>query len=216
MEKSGYIYLAKYTHLNKDVDLSEIKIGKTINPAERQSSLGRTNTSYQVKIFKIWWVDEMSEIEKELHTLLKDIRIRTTDFITEFFIDDKKTIELFVSNYMSEKGFSVGDLNVLIPEKQDSRDERLLLLSQKYPNLELKRVYKKTEYDVKLTSDGFLEFEGKLYSTPNKLYNNGVFFAHNNERGNSGTNGLNQFTTVIEGKTKRLSEIYDKLINQTN
>ena len=68
----------------------------------------------------------------------------------------------------------------------------------------LNRRYKGVDYDVLLDSRGLLNFEGELYDTPNKLYNNGIVKWVSGKKGNSGTNQMTQFTVKSSGE--RLSE----------
>ena len=62
------------------------------------------------------------------------------------------------------------------------------------------RKYLGIEYDILLDEQGLLHFEGNIFDTPNKLYNNGIVFHVKKKKGGSGTNNLSQFKIKETGK----------------
>ena len=51
-----------------------------------------------------------------------------------------------------------------------------------------------------LDERGLLHFNGDVFDTPNKLYNNGIVFYVKKKRGGSGTNNLSQFKIKETGE----------------
>ena len=90
----------------------------------------------------------------------------------------------------------VKEENVLLQE-----DTRLLEVVKKHgAPLNLVRKYLGIEYDVLLDNNGILHFNGDVFDTPNKLYNNGIVFYVKKKRGGSGTNNLSQFKIKETGE----------------
>lgn len=82
----------------------------------------------------------------------------------------------------------------------DNLDTRLTDLANRLGETILIRHYKGVDYEVKLDKKGLLHFNGEVFDTPNKLYNNGIVKFVSGKRGNSGTNHLSQFTIKETGE----------------
>jgi len=139
----------------------------------------------------------MRRVEKMLHSILDSRRV-----FGEWFKDDDDTLEGDFINFMNAYGAEVYNIqeikeeNILLKE-----DTRLLEVVKKYgAPLNLVRKYLGIEYDVLLDKNGLLHFNGDIFDTPNKLYNNGIVFHVKKKRGGSGTNNLSQFKIKETGE----------------
>lgn len=193
-----YIYLGEhYDVLGRSLSYSDKKIGRTTNPSQREKQLGRTKSPIGYKIVSCYKVDDSIKVEKMIHALL-DSR-RTSG---EWFNDEEDTltgeIEVFMNAYGAEP-YEIGKTEVEVT----GTDDRLIKLSEKFgKETKLIRKYKGKNYHVVLDTKGLLHFNGEIFDTPNKLYNNGIVKFVKGKRGNSGTNGLSQF--IVEETGKRL------------
>ena len=187
----GYIYLGEhYDVLNREIGISDKKIGLSIDPISRENSLTKTKSPIRYRIVAVYKVDDMRRVEKMLHSILDSRRV-----FGEWFKDDDDTLEGDFINFMNAYGAEVYNIqeikeeNILLKE-----DTRLLEVVKKHgAPLNLVRKYLGIEYDVLLDKNGLLHFNGDIFDTPNKLYNNGIVFHVKNKRGGSGTNNLSQF-----------------------
>ena len=195
----GYIYLGEhYDILNREIGISDKKIGLSINPIGREHSLTNTKSPVRYRIVAVYKVDNMRKVEKMLHSILDSRRV-----YGEWFRDDDDTLEGDFINFMNAYGSEVYNIE---EAKEESnilhKDERLLNVIREHGNkpLNLIRKYLGKEYDVKLDEKGFLHFNGEMFDTPNKLYNNGIVFHVKKEKGGSGTNNLSQFKIKETGE----------------
>jgi len=194
----GYIYLGEhYDVLNREVGISDKKIGLSIDPVGREQSLTKTKSPIRYRIVAVYKVDDMRRVEKMLHSILDSRRV-----FGEWFKDDDDTLEGDFINFMNAYGGEfyniqeVKEENALLKE-----DARLLEVVKKHgAPLNLIRKYLGVEYDVLLDKNGILHFNGGTFDTPNKLYNNGIVFHVKNKRGGSGTNNLSQFKIKETGE----------------
>ena len=194
----GYIYLGEhYDVLNREIGISDKKIGLSINPIGREQSLTKTKSPIRYRIVAVYKVDNMRRVEKMLHSILDSRRV-----FGEWFKDDDDTLEGDFINFMNAYGAEVYNIqeikeeNILLKE-----DTRLLEVVKKYgAPLNLVRKYLGIEYDVLLDNNGILHFNGDIFDTPNKLYNNGIVFHVKKKKGGSGTNNLSQFKIKETGK----------------
>jgi hypothetical protein len=194
----GYIYLGEhYDVLNREIGISDKKIGLSIDPVGREQSLTKTKSPIRYRIVAVYKVDDMRRVEKMLHSILDSRRV-----FGEWFKDDDDTLEGDFINFMNAYGGEfyniqeVKEENALLKE-----DARLLEVVKKHgAPLNLIRKYLGVEYDVLLDINGILHFNGGTFDTPNKLYNNGIVFHVKNKRGGSGTNNLSQFKIKETGE----------------
>ena len=170
----GYIYLGEhYDVLNREIGISDKKIGLSINPIGREQSLTKTKSPIRYRIVAVYKVDNMRRVEKMLHSILDSRRV-----FGEWFKDDDDTLEGDFINFMNAYGAEVYNIqeikeeNILLKE-----DTRLLEVVKKHgAPINLIRKYLGIEYDVLLDKNGLLHFNGEIFDTPNKLYNNGIVF----------------------------------------
>ena len=66
------------------------------------------------------------------------------------------------------------------------------------------RKYKGVDYEVTLDTKGLLHFNGEIFDTPNKLYNNGIVKFVKGKKGGSGTNNMSQF--IVKDTRERLKD----------
>ena len=81
----GYIYLGKYFHrTGKELNLSEKKIGKTINLDQREHELGRTNSPIGYTYINAWDTgDDTDKVERQIHALLGHDRMEGTEWFED-------------------------------------------------------------------------------------------------------------------------------------
>ena len=201
MEK-GYIYIGEHFDVQeREVGISDKKIGKSKDPVIREKSLSRTKSPIGYRIIEVFYVDDMNKVENLLHAILNS---RNT--MGEWFIDDDDTLVSEFVKFMSIYGAKRQDIQELKTNKIES-DKRLQIIGKRYNlPLNLVRTYKGLEYDVIFTTDYKLKLvkTGEIFDTPNKIYNNGIVKHYKGVRGNSGTNQIEQF--VIKSTGERLSE----------
>ena len=196
MENKQYIYIGEhYDITGRKLNIADKKIGLTTNPEQRESNWSRTKSPILYRHIKIYEVDDMNKVEKMLHSILSS---RNTN--GEWFEDSDDTLVNDFSSFMEVYGGVLYEIDNNKVDKDGDVDYRLLNISKEYGELNLIRKYLGVEYDVKLTSDGYLEFMGVRYNTPNKCYNNGIVKHVKGTKGESGTNGLNQFTVKETGQ----------------
>ena len=194
----GYIYLGEhYDVLNREIGISDKKIGLSIDPISREQSLTKTKSPIRYRIVVVYKVNNMRKVEKMLHSILDSRRV-----FGEWFKDDDDTLEGDFINFMNAYGGEIykieevkAEQNVLIA------DNRLKDVVEKHGSpLNLVRKYLGIEYGVVLDKNGLLHFNGNVFDTPNKLYNNGIVFYVKKKRGGSGTNNLSQFKIKETGE----------------
>ena len=194
----GYIYLGEhYDVLNREIGISDKKIGLSINPIGREQSLTKTKSPIRYKIVAVYKVDDMRRVEKMLHSILDSRRV-----FGEWFRDDDDTLEGDFINFMNAYGGEIYNIKEIKEENALLKeDARLLEVVKKHgAPLNLIRKYLGIEYDVLLDKNGILHFNGGTFDTPNKLYNNGIVFHVKKKRGGSGTNNLSQFKIKETGE----------------
>jgi len=194
----GYIYLGEhYDVLNREIGISDKKIGLSTNPINREQSLTKTKSPIRYRIVAVYKVDDMSRVEKMLHSILDSRRV-----FGEWFKDDDDTLEGDFVNFMNAYGAEVYNLEEVKMEQIILKtDNRLKDVVEKHgAPLNLIRKYLGVEYDVLLDERGLLHFNGNVFDTPNKLYNNGIVFHVKKKRGGSGTNNLSQFKIKETGE----------------
>ena len=194
----GYIYLGEhYDVLNREIGISDKKIGLSINPISREQSLTKTKSPIRYRIVAVYKVDNMRRVEKMLHSILDSRRV-----FGEWFKDDDDTLEGDFVNFMNAYGAEVYNIEeVKIEQNILKTDNRLKDVVEKHgAPLNLVRKYLGIDYDVLLDERGLLHFNGDVFDTPNKLYNNGIVFHVKKKRGGSGTNNLSQFKIKETGE----------------
>ena len=194
----GYIYLGEhYDVLNREIGISDKKIGLSIDPISRENSLTKTKSPIRYRIVAVYMVDNMRKVEKMLHSILDSRRV-----FGEWFKDDDDTLEGDFINFMNAYGAEVYNIEEVKTEQNILvTDNRLKDVVEKHgAPLNLVRKYLGIEYDVVLDERGLLHFAGNVFDTPNKLYNNGIVFHVKKKKGGSGTNNLSQFKIKETGK----------------
>ena len=198
LNMEGYIYLGEhYDVLNREIGISDKKIGLSINPINREQSLTKTKSPIRYRIVAVYKVDNMRRVEKMLHSILDSRRV-----FGEWFKDDDDTLEGDFVNFMNAYGAEVYNIEEVKMEQNILKtDNRLKDVVEKHgAPLNLIRKYLGVEYDVVLDGRGLLHFNGEVFDTPNKLYNNGIVFHVKKKRGGSGTNNLSQFKIKETGE----------------
>jgi hypothetical protein len=195
----GYIYLGEhYDVLGREITITDKKIGLSVNPVSRENQLNRTKSPIGYRIISTYKVDDMNRVEKMLHAILDSRRV-----YGEWFKDDEDTLTSEFINFMNAYGAEFYDI---VEEKinlNEPEDTRLIELAKKFnKNTILIRRYKGVDYELTLDTQGFLHFNGEIFNTPNKAYNNGIVKYANGKKGGSGTNNLSQF--IIKETGERL------------
>lgn len=194
----GYIYLGEhYDVLNREIGISDKKIGLSIDPISREQSLTKTKSPIRYRIVAVYKVDNMRKVEKMLHSILDSRRV-----FGEWFKDDDDTLEGDFITFMNAYGAEIYKIDeVKMEQTVLIADNRLKDIVEKHDSsLNLVRKYLGVEYDVVLDKRGLLHFNGDIFDTPNKLYNNGIVFHVKKKRGGSGTNNLSQFKIKETGE----------------
>jgi hypothetical protein len=194
----GYIYLGEhYDVLNREIGISDKKIGLSIDPISREQSLTKTKSPIRYRIVAVYKVDNMRKVEKMLHSILDSRRV-----LGEWFKDDDDTLEGDFITFMNAYGAEIYKIDeVKMEQTVLIADNRLKDIVEKHDSsLNLVRKYLGVEYDVVLDKRGLLHFNGDIFDTPNKLYNNGIVFHVKKKRGGSGTNNLSQFKIKETGE----------------
>jgi hypothetical protein len=132
-----------------------------------------------------------------LHSILDSRRV-----LGEWFKDDDDTLEGDFITFMNAYGAEIYKIDeVKMEQTVLIADNRLKDIVEKHDSsLNLVRKYLGVEYDVVLDKRGLLHFNGDIFDTPNKLYNNGIVFHVKKKRGGSGTNNLSQFKIKETGE----------------
>ncbi len=194
----GYIYLGEhYDILNREIGISDKKIGLSKDPISREQSLTKTKSPIRYRIVAVYKVDDMRRVEKMLHSILDSRRV-----FGEWFKDDDDTLEGDFINFMNAYGGEIYNIEeVKLEQNVLITDNRLKDVVDKHGSpLNLVRKYLGINYDVLLDDRGLLHFNGEIFDTPNKLYNNGIVFYVKKKRGGSGTNNLSQFKIKETGE----------------
>ena len=197
----GYVYLGEhYDVLGREIDISDKKIGLSVNPISRENQLNRTKSPIGYRIISVYKVEDMNKVEKMLHSILDSRRV-----YGEWFRDDEDTLTSEFINFMVAYG---GEYYNMDEEKEmlvQTEDLRLVNLSKEFgKDTVLVRTYKGIDYELVLDTKGLLHFNGEVFDTPNKAYNNGIVKYVNGKRGNSGTNHLSQF--IVKDTGNRLED----------
>ena len=196
----GYIYLGQYYDvLGRPLTLSDKKIGLSKDPVSREYQLNRTKSPIGYSIIAVYKIDDMNKVEKMLHSILDSRRV-----FGEWFKDDEDTLTGEFINFMNIYGGTVCDINEIKESReslQSTPDTRLIDLANGFgKDTILVRAYLGNDYEVTLTTKGLLVFNGEVFDTPNKLYNNGVVKFVKGVKGGSGTNNLSQFKVKETGE----------------
>ena len=199
--KEGYVYLGElYDVLGRTMDINDKKIGLSIDPVSRENQLNRTKSPVGYRVVTVYKVDDMNKVEKMLHSILDSRRT-----YGEWFKDDEDTLTGEFINFMNSYGAEFFDM---VEEKEKVTydiDTRLVDYASTLDGDQvLIRKYKGVEYEVILDTKGLLHFNGEVFDTPNKLYNNGIVKFVNGKKGGSGTNNMSQF--VIKETGERLKD----------
>lgn len=197
----GYIYLGElYDVLGRELTISDKKIGLSAQPLNREYQLNRTKSPVGYKIISAFKVDNMYKVEKMLHAILDSRRV-----FGEWFKDDEDTLTGEFVNFMIAYGAEIFNMKEAKAAIEVEVDFRLQDLAKQFgKDTLLIRNYLGVDYEVVLTSKGTLQFNGELFDTPNKLYNNGIVKFVKGKKGGSGTNNLSQF--VIKESGERLKD----------
>ena len=128
----GYIYLGKYFHrAGKELNLSEKKIGKTINLDQREHELGRTNSPIGYTYINAWNTgDDTDKVERQIHSLLGHDRMEGN----EWFEDRADDLNHRLSTFMNYGGYNEvelgqdkdADVNKVRKEEKDKTGDLLL------------------------------------------------------------------------------------------
>jgi len=195
----GYIYLGEhYDVLGREITITDKKIGLSVNPISRENQLNRTKSPIGYRIISAYKVDNMNKVEKMLHAILDSRRVHG-----EWFKDEEDTLTSEFINFMSAYGAEFYNITEEKESVVEPEDTRLIELSTKFgKETILLRRYKGVDYELTLDTKGLLHFNGEVFDTPNKAYNNGIVKHVNGKRGGSGTNHLSQF--IIKETGERL------------
>jgi hypothetical protein len=201
MTNEGYIYLGElYDVMGRPMDINDKKIGLSINPIQRENQLNRTKSPVGYRVVNVFKVDDMNKVEKMLHSILDSRRTHG-----EWFKDDEDTLTGEFINFMNAYGAEHFDMEEEKEKISVEVDDRLKVLADSLgKDTTLIRKYKGVEYEVMLDTKGLLHFNGEIFDTPNKLYNNGIVKFVNGKRGGSGTNNMSQF--IIKETGERLKD----------
>ena len=148
----GYIYLGEhYDVLNREIGISDKKIGLSINPINREQSLTKTKSPIRYRIVAVYKVDNMRRVEKMLHSILDSRRV-----FGEWFKDDDDTLEGDFVNFMNAYGAEVYNIEEVKMEQNILKtDNRLKDVVEKHgAPLNLIRKYLGVDYDVVLDERG--------------------------------------------------------------
>ena len=106
----GYIYLGEYYHkAGKELNLSEKKIGKTINLDQREHELGRTNSPIGYTYINAWDTgDDTDKVERQIHALLGHDRMEGTEWFEDKADDLNDRLSTFM-DYGSYKEVELAD-----------------------------------------------------------------------------------------------------------
>jgi len=195
----GFVYLGEMFDFNgRSIGLTDKKIGRSENCIQRENDLSRTKSPIGYRIISVFKVDNMIKVEKMLHSILDSRRS-----YGEWFMDEGDTLTGEFINFMISYGAEKYDISEEKEKRKVEVDDRLVNLGNKFgSDVTLVRTYLGVEYDVLLTKEGILIFNGESFDTPNKLYNNGIVKFVKGVKGNSGTNNLSQFK--IKNTSERL------------
>ena len=198
----GYIYLGEhYDILGRELTISDKKIGLSINPVAREYQLNRTKSPVGYRIISVYKVDDVNKVEKMLHAILDSRRVHG-----EWFMDEEDTLTGEFINFMVAYGAEHYNIKEVKEESNITPDTRLVELGKKFgKKVTLIRRYKGVDCELILDENGLLHFNGEVFDTPNKAYNNGIVKHVNGKKGCSGTNHLSQF--IIKETGERLQEI---------
>lgn len=186
----GFVYLGEMFDFNgRSIGLTDKKIGRSENCIQRENDLSRTKSPIGYRIISVFKVDNMIKVEKMLHSILDSRRS-----YGEWFMDEGDTLTGEFINFMISYGAEKYDISEEKEKRKVEVDDRLVNLGNKFgSDVTLVRTYLGVDYDVLLTKEGILIFNGESFDTPNKLYNNGIVKFVKGVKGNSGTNNLSQF-----------------------
>lgn len=195
----GFVYLGEMFDFNgRSIGLTDKKIGRSENCIQRENDLSRTKSPIGYRIISVFKVDNMIKVEKMLHSILDSRRS-----YGEWFVDEGDTLTGEFINFMISYGAERYDISEEKEKRKVEVDDRLVNLGKKFDSdVTLVRTYLGVDYDVLLTKEGVLIFNGESFDTPNKLYNNGIVKFVKGVKGNSGTNNLSQFK--IKNTNERL------------
>lgn len=195
----GFVYLGEMFDFNgRSIGLTDKKIGRSENCIQRENDLSRTKSPIGYRIISVFKVDNMIKVEKMLHSILDSRRS-----YGEWFMDEGDTLTGEFINFMISYGAERYDISEEKEKRKVEVDDRLVNLGKKFDSdVTLVRTYLGVDYDVLLTKEGVLIFNGESFDTPNKLYNNGIVKFVKGVKGNSGTNNLSQFK--IKNTNERL------------
>lgn len=190
----SYIYLGKYFHrAGKELNLSEKKIGKTINLNQREHELGRTNSPIGYTYIGAWNTGGSTDhIERQIHALLEDERMNNT----EWFEDENDTLYERLCKFMKYGNFLEVDLgkddddNVNKVRKQE-KDKKI--------DLELRRNIHWLEGET------FSLSRPKWNNTLTVTIKNGKFYCHEND-----TTYDNLHQSVTKPLDKMLADQFDE------
>lgn len=195
----GFVYLGEMFDFNgRSIGLTDKKIGRSENCIQRENDLSRTKSPIGYRIISVFKVDNMIKVEKMLHSILDSRRS-----YGEWFMDEGDTLTGEFINFMISYGAERYDISEEKEKRKVEVDDRLVNLGKRFDSdVTLVRTYLGVDYDVLLTKEGVLIFNGESFDTPNKLYNNGIVKFVKGVKGNSGTNNLSQFK--IKNTNERL------------
>jgi len=191
----GYVYIGEHYDISgRPLSITDKKIGLTVNPEQRESSLSRTKSPILYRHIKIYEVDDMYKVEKLLHAILSS---RNTN--GEWFEDNDDSLvndfSTFIEVYGGTQYESVG-----VESNKEDVDDRLKKIADELGETQLVRRYVGQDHEVTLTKEGRLRFMGEEYPTPNLCFNKGIVKYVKGHVGGSGTNGLNQFIIKDTGE----------------
>ena len=119
MEKKsteGYVYIGEhYDSVGRPLDLSDKKIGFTIDPPTRENSWSKTKSPYLYRHIKSYLVDDMFRVEKLLHAILDS---RNTN--GEWFEDNQNTLVDDFTKFMEIYGGILYEPEVKSVEKSSN------------------------------------------------------------------------------------------------
>ena len=215
--KEGYIYIGEYYHRHgKEINLSEKKIGLTINLDEREKSLNSTKYTIGYIISEAWKVDNMNKVEKSIHSLLAHDRLSG-----EWFDDVDDTLKQRVEKFMEINGYEKVNLSTNETENEDNRTRAKLDRSHRQIQFILNEKFKYRRNDktfhIKVLSEDKIEVveDGTFHGSMNKACVHGIEKICYGGNTNGKTTTLNIWSSLQTSEGKTPDEICKEKFSQT-
>lgn len=169
--KSGYIYIGTYFHRHgKDLsNLTEKKIGLSIDVPSRESALNSTKFTIGYTMLKSWHVDDMDKVERGIHALLDHDNLSG-----EWFEDEDGSLVDRVSKFMAINGYREHS-NAIEPDPVASKVIKEIQDRSRIAELAGQQFsYTRSDITVtiEITPDGKFKCiqNNEIYETPNRAF----------------------------------------------